>query len=56
MEPNFDLTVIRPKRPEALESDAGCTHAFRRFLFVHPASSAAQTADCINIEVERVDD
>jgi hypothetical protein len=37
MEPAFDLAVIRLKRPEALESDAGCTHAFRRFLFVHPA-------------------
>src|SRR5262249_29627935 len=50
------LGGYKTQRPEALESDTRCTRALRRFLFLIRPSSPARTTDCINIEVERVDD
>jgi hypothetical protein len=34
LEPKLDLAIINPSDPEAPESDAGCTHALGRFLFL----------------------
>src|SRR5262249_58496232 len=47
LEPKPDLAVIKSECPEAPESDAGCTHALRRFLVFLQRSLGSSAAPLI---------